>query len=213
METVEDERDGLRAALMHSSGGLRESSEHAPPPLPLTAPRGAGDEEALEWTWLTPAGLLLDSWGLSVEAAGGERSGLWWLAAVEPLACRAALSLVGAVPWGAPEVAVCEEDEAGDDVEEGEDRWLTAGVVMDSPTWLRGPASAEALEERVRSPLGPAQCEPGPFWSPWIGRKFRSTSHHQDRNPMESNQTRIKKTNNSVNIKLAFGFVLHEACC
>lgn len=52
----------------------------------------------------------------------GVRSGLWWLAAVEPLACRAALSLVGTVPWGAPEVAVCEEEEAGDDVEEGEDR-------------------------------------------------------------------------------------------
>lgn len=124
METVEDERDGLRAALMQSSGGLRESSEHAPPPLPLTAARGdEAGEEVLEWTWLAPAaGLLLDSCGLSVEAAGGERSGLWWLAAVEPLPCRAALSLVGAVPWGAPEVAVCEEEEAGDDVEEGEDR-------------------------------------------------------------------------------------------
>lgn len=111
------------------------------------ADRAEAGEEAVElpgavsvvlgWTWFTlelPAGLSLpprraESCGLSVEGAAGEpdvevgvRSGLWWLAAVEPLPCRAALSLVGAVPWGAPEVAVCEEEEAGDDVEEGEDR-------------------------------------------------------------------------------------------
>lgn len=42
--------------------------------------------------------------------------------AVEPLPCGVALSLVRGVLGGTPEVAVCEDEEAGDDVEQGEDR-------------------------------------------------------------------------------------------
>lgn len=107
------------------------------------ADRAEAGEEAVElpgavsvvprWTWFTlelTAGLSLplrraESCGLSAEGAVGEpdvevgvRSGLWWLVAVEPLPCRAALSLVRAVPCGAPEVAVCDEEEAGEDVED-----------------------------------------------------------------------------------------------
>lgn len=111
------------------------------------AERAEAGEEAVElpgavsvvpaWTWFTlelVAELSLpprraESCGLSAEGAAGEpdvevgvRSGLWWLVAVEPLPCGTALSLVRAVPSGAPEVAVCDEEEAGEDVEEGEDR-------------------------------------------------------------------------------------------
>lgn len=90
-------------------------------------PTGAVSEEPA-------AGLSLplrraESCGLSAEWAVGEpdveagvRPGLWWLAAVEPLPGWVALSLVRGVPGGAPEVAMCEEEEAGDDTEEGEDR-------------------------------------------------------------------------------------------
>lgn len=82
------------------------------------------------WMWLTlgpVAGLSLsasraESWGLSEEWVAGEPDvevevgvwlGLWWLAAVEPLPCGWSLSLVK----GAPEVAVCTEEEAGEEAE------------------------------------------------------------------------------------------------
>lgn len=90
-------------------------------------PPGAASDEPAAGLSLPPS--RAETCGLSVEWTAGEadveaavRPGLWWLAAVEPLLGRAALSLVRGVPGGAPEVAVCEEEEAGDAAEEGEDR-------------------------------------------------------------------------------------------
>lgn len=74
----------------------------------------------------------------------------------------------------------------------GEDKWL--GVVWgevgdkeeaeeeavqgpeECPTWFRMQEDAKEVwgeeeEEKGGSPLGPAECEPGPFWSPWIEKK------------------------------------------
>lgn len=90
-------------------------------------PPGAVSDEPAAGLSLPPR--RAENCGLSVEWVAGEpdveagvRPGLWWLAAVEPLPGWAALSLVRGVPGGAPEVAVCEEEEAGDAAEEGEDR-------------------------------------------------------------------------------------------
>lgn len=124
----------LRPAVGSTERGEGDVVDSAEAGEEAAEPPGAVSELA-GWTWLTlepAAGISLpprraESCGLSVEWAAGEpdvevgvRPGLWWLAAVEPLPCGVALSLVRGVPGGTPEVAVCEEEEAGDDVEEGE---------------------------------------------------------------------------------------------
>lgn len=79
----------------------------------------------------------LGSGGLSVVVAdtgeGGRwgEAGLWVSVAVEPLACRAALSLVGMVLCGAPEVAVCGRAQ-GEHLRGGGDPLLPAASPADA---------------------------------------------------------------------------------